>query len=602
MSDKKGSSQSGLSESKNSSYTSQEIESIIDNLPTELLEAMKEQNVVLVGVNEIKKPLTRAIYYAKKEELIKPLRTQLNFRVPQSLKVENEETDLIKKDIMFYKRAYEDEATNINKIISSANRLNKELLGPLRQIKDLLKEYHNDYKTNLGKITIPYDNKKEGIDNLDNLITNVENKKKVQSDIEEVKKQMSIYQQQSIDFFKEYSSMNKELSEDINQFIDSFKKLQDSVNELKNQITEGFKVFENSTPEFEDLNDKERIKKATESIIIPLKKLTELISASEEMLNKVQENKNQPKQNYGLAQKMMKICEELKEKAKNIADKINRARLKINLSEIKVKVFDIQPPNIQNIEKNIGEIKEKIEETNKKNNEIKEEVIKKTEDFINKSRLDLLFIIDSTNSTNPYLENIKGNLNRMLKNISDNCPTATIYIGFIGYTDFNEIELGEEYIDIELTEDKEEINQKIKDLEAHGGGDEAEDLAGAFELSLNKKWKGFSRFAILATDAPCHGIEFHSPEIEDNYKNGDPKGRDIKELVKKFAENNISLFCIRLTNTTEMMFNIFEANYQKGKSKDSQCQFTVQSCEDICEIIIQKASQIYKSRKISEEK
>ena len=584
------------------SYTDSEIGSIIDNLPSELLEAMKEQHIVLVGVNEIKKNLTRAIYDAKKEELIKKLRTQLNFRVPQSLKISNEETDIIKKDIMFYKRAYEDEATNINKIITSTNTLNNQLLEPLKQIKNMLKEYHNDYKTNVSKITIPYDNKKEGLDNIGNAIKNEENNKPFQSDVDEIKKEMNYYQQQSIDFFKEYSSMNKELSEDINNFIDSFKKLSDSVNELKKQITEGFMVFENSTPEFEYLNDKERIKKAMSSIIIPLNKLTELITASEEMLTKVKENKNQSKQNVGLAQKMMLICEELKEKAKLIAEKINRARLKINLNEIQAKEFDIQPPKIENIEKNISEIKEKIEETNKKNSQIKEEVMKKTEDFINKSRLDLLFIIDSTNSTNPYLENIKKNFNKMIKDIYNNCPTATIYIGFIGYTDFNELDLGEQYIDIELTKEKEEINQKIKDLEPHGGGDEAEDLAGALELALNKKWKGFSRFAILATDAPCHGIEFHSPEVEDNYQNGDPNGRDIKLFVKNFAEKNISLFCARLSDTTEIMFNIFEKKYQEGKSKEAQCQFTVQSCEDICEIIIQKACQIYKSRDIPEEK
>ena len=584
------------------SYTDSEIGTIIDNLPSELLEAMKEQHIVLVGVNEIKKPLTRAIYDAKKEELIKKLRTQLNFRVPQSLKISNEETDIIKKDIMFYKRAYEDEATNINKIITSTNTLNNQLLEPLKQIKNMLKEYHNDYKTNVSKITIPYDNKKEGLDKIGNAIKNEENNKPFQSDVDEIKKEMNYYQQQSIDFFKEYSSMNIELSEDINNFIDSFKKLSDSVNELKKQITEGFMVFENSTPEFEYLNDKERIKKAMSSIIIPLNKLTELITASEEMLTKVKENKNQSKQNVGLAQKMMLICEELKEKAKLIAEKINRARLKINLNEIQAKEFDIQPPKIENIEKNIGEIKEKIEETNKKNSQIKEEVMKKTEDFINKSRLDLLFIIDSTNSTNPYLENIKKNFNKMIKDIYNNCPTATIYIGFIGYTDFNELDLGEQYIDIELTKEKEEINQKIKDLEPHGGGDEAEDLAGALELALNKKWKGFSRFAILATDAPCHGIEFHSPEVEDNYQNGDPNGRDIKLFVKNFAEKNISLFCARLSDTTEIMFNIFEKKYQEGKSKEAQCQFTVQSCEDICEIITQKACQIYKSRDIPEEK
>ena len=320
------------------------ISDIIDNLPSELLEAMKEQHIILEDVNEtINKPVIKAIYDAKNEELIKPLRTQLNFRVPQSLKISNEETDLIKKDIMFYKIAYEDEATNINKIISSANALNSQLLEPLKQIKEMIKVYHDDYISNISKITIPYENKKEGIDNIGNLIKNEEDNKSFQLYVDEIKKEMNYYQQQSLDFFKEYSSMNKELSEDINNFIDSFKKLIDSVNELKKQITEGFSAFENSTPEFEDLNDKERIKKAMSSIIIPLNKLTELISA-----NKVQENQNPLKIHVGLAQKMMAICEELKERAKLIEEKINQARAKISLNEIKSKEFDIQTPNIEN--------------------------------------------------------------------------------------------------------------------------------------------------------------------------------------------------------------------------------------------------------------
>ena len=55
----------------------------------------------------------------------------------------------------------------------------------------------------------------------------------------------------------------------------------------------------------------------------------------------------------------------------------------------------------------------------------------------------------------------------------------------------------------------------------------------AFELSLKKNWQGFSKFAILTTDAPCHGKEFYEGDIEDNYPEGDPEHRDIKEYVKE---------------------------------------------------------------------
>ena len=573
-----------------------DVESMIDNLAPELLEAMKKQHILIVGVKDLNRNISRAIYDAKKEELIKPLRTQLNFRVPNSLSNnQNENALTIKKDILFYKKAYEDEAANINKIINSTNKLNNQLLEPLIAIKGIIKDYYEDYKKNIENIISPYSNKKEGIDKIDmNIINNKEDvKKDFEQKVTEVNTEINSYQNQSINFFKILSNINQELSNDINSFINSFKELSNSVNDLKKELLNGFSVFENCTPEFEDLNNEETIKKAKLSIISPLERLMKLISETQ-----VQGITYEPKNYKGLTPKMLEICEELKEKAKTISEKINQARLKLNLNELKHEPIKIEPPKIENIEKDIGDIKGKIEETNKKNNEIKEKVKSKIEDDINKTRLDILFIIDSTNSTSTHLESIKKNFNKMIKDICKTCPTATIFIGFIGYTDFSELDLDEKYIDIEFTDKKEEISEKIENLEPNGGGDEPEDLAGAFELALNKNWKGFSRFAILATDAPCHGMEFHSPDMKDNYPNGDRHNRDIKKFVREFAEKNISLFCVNIAEVTNQMFGIFKLEYEKGKKKDSSAQFTLQTCKDICETIIQKACEIYVNRNI----
>ena len=583
--------------SSKSSFTNEQIDSIIDNLPKELLEAMKEQNIVRTKVEEVKKPLSRAIFDAKKKELIKQLRTQLNFRMPQSLKKTKDDT--IKKDLLFYKKAYEEEAANVNKIINSTNALNNQLLEPLLTIKETLNNYIEDYNNNLKNVDNLYHNKEEGIDKVNITNNTREEKESFQENVKEVNEEMSIYQEHSIRFIQDYNVMNEEISNEIKAFIDSFKKLSDSVTNLKKEITDGFSVFENSSPEFEDLKDIERIKKATALIITPLNKITKLISESEEQLSIAQSQEKEPKQN-GLAKKMLNTCEELKQKAKKISEKINIARMKVNLNLIKTKEIEIKAPDIQNIEENISQIKEKITETNEQNSIIKEQVMKKTEDFINQSRLDILFIIDSTNSINTYLDDIKTNFNKMINKIYENCPTSTIYTGFIGYTDFSEIDFGEEYTDIDFTKNKEDINQRIKGFKSHGGGDEAEDLCGAFELALKKNWKGHSRFAIVATDAPCHGNEYHSPDLEDNYPEGDPHKRDIKLFVRKFAEYNISLFCAEFNETTLKMFDIFENEYKKGKQKNNDCEFTVQKCEDLCETIIQKASNIYKNKKTQE--
>ena len=578
-----------------------EIEKAFEDFDPEYRElALNEQNIVANNINEVKKVLSQTIYYSQKEELIKPLKTQLNLRLPQSLKNSNPETETIKKDLLFYKKAYEIEAANINKIIVSTNVLNNQLITPLKAIKETLKLYIEDYINKIKDISIPLKNKKEGIDNIN---VDKNNEKQFKENVKEINNEMDSYQDKSIKFLQEYTSLNKELSSDIINFIQSYGELKDSVVTLKKEMSEGFTIFENCTPEFENLEDKERIKMAMSSILAPLSKITKLISESENKLEKAQSDKNEKMPTSGLANKMKKICDELNKKAKIITDKINQARLKINLQEIKANEFNLEPPNINEIEDNINKMKNKIEETDKNNSKIKNEIMKKIEDDINISRLDILFIIDCTNSNNTYLDDIKTNFNRMISEIYKSCPTSTIYIGLIGYRDIGDLELGDEYIDIDFTQNKEEIYKQIENLEFFGGGDEAEDLAGAFDMALKKQWKGFSRFAILATDAPCHGIEFHSKEVEDNFPEGDPYHRDIKASAKEFANKGISLFCGKFFNkdfidTTEQMFEILKKKYDEGKPKCSIIEFTVQECEDLCETIIRKASNIYITRKI----
>ena len=437
-----------ISGSSSSLTSDPEIGNIIDNLPLEYLEAMKKENVILVSVQDIKIPLSQAIYNSKKEEIIKPLRSQINFKVPKSLK--NSTDDTIKKDLLFYKKAYEIEAASINEIIHSTNMLNKQLKEPLTSIKETLKNYQTDFKKNLSCIDIPFTNKKEGLDSIVLSNNNEEQKKQYEANVNEVKEEINSYQKDSINFFKEYSKMNQELSDEIKSFIESFHQLTDSVTKLKEEITNGFQIFENCSPEFEDLEDKERIRNATKAIIDPLNTITMLINKSKEELLKAKNTQTAKNKNGGLAEKMMELCEELQTKATSISNKINEARLKVNLNKMKFPELTIKEPDIDVIKSNISEIKDKIEKTNENNEKIKNDVMKKTDEFINKSRLDILFIIDTTNSINTYLKDIKDNFTYMIESIVNNCPTATIFTGFIGYSDFSELDLGEKYINILL--------------------------------------------------------------------------------------------------------------------------------------------------------
>ena len=187
----------------------------------------------------------------------------------------------------------------------------------------------------------------------------------------------------------------------------------------------------------------------------------------------------------------------------------------------------------------------------------------------------------------------------MIKKIQTECAGIEIFLGFIAYKDFCDLDFGEQYINLEFTTDYESIKKNIEFLEAEGGGDTPEDLCGALALAKDKNWNGNTRFAILVTDSPCHGEKYHDLKGEqaDNYPTGDREGRNIEDYIKFFAENEISLFCLKINSTTDKMFKIFKNVYEQSKSKNSNCSFVVQEGKKIFEIVTENAVKIFQNRK-----
>ena len=545
-----------------------ELSNKIKDLPPEYREAMN--SAIVIEFKKINNALRDQIYDSKKEVLIAKLDTQINFIVPETLK--NPKYDTIKKDILFYKKAYESEVTNVNKIIESTNKLNKDLENPLKGIKEELKRHYNEFKNNLNNIVIPHKGVNEGIDSIKNNEIKEDKKKEFEDEKNALNNSMNSYKDKAIEFFKDYDKMNKDLITSIQDFLNSFIQLKSNVDELKTEIIRGFNTFENIGPELENLEDKEKVRQLTEHLLFPLNKITELISKSQQIIP-------EPKltDKVDLTKVMMEICNDLKCKSNSISEKINIIRTKINLENLDIPPLELKQPEVKKINEGLDNMITDLEKTKKENKVLQDELLKRTEDFINQSRLD-----------------IKNNFSKMIEKIQEECKMATIYIGFVGYKDINDLNLGEDYLNIKLTTELNLVAEEIKNLKSSGGADTAEDIAGAFELSLNNEFKGISRFAILATDAPCHGVKNY-----ENYPNGDPYNRDIKEFVRKFAENKISLFCAKFSDDTDLMFDIFEKEYNKAKKPDAKCQFITRACEDLCQIIIKNAIEVYQiNRKV----
>ena len=101
-----------LSRKSSVQFNIEQLRLMIDKLPEEYRKAMNFGIVVEAG--NLNNKLKDQIYDSKKEELIEKLSTQINFTVTKALLDKKYET--IKKDIIFYKNAYENEAANINKL------------------------------------------------------------------------------------------------------------------------------------------------------------------------------------------------------------------------------------------------------------------------------------------------------------------------------------------------------------------------------------------------------------------------------------------------------------------------------------------------------
>ena len=208
--------------------------------------------------------------------------------------------------------------------------------------------------------------------------------------------------------------------------------------------------------------------------------------------------------------------------------------------------------------------------------------------------LDLLFILDLTGSMVPYINYVKKYLLDIIDGIVKECPGININLGFIGYRDYYE-----KYNDIDFTQDTQYVKNIISRVYASGGGYFIpEDVSLAFELALNKTWKNNAKLAVFIADAPEYGEKYGGEEYS-SWIYEKPQRRDLDKMVEEMAEKGISLFCLRISDQTDIMFKIFEDIYNAKKANSTQ--FLIVDSENISlsEVVINYAIKVYNEQRIS---
>ena len=141
----------------------------------------------------------------------------------------------------------------------------------------------------------------------------------------------------------------------------------------------------------------------------------------------------------------------------------------------------------------------------------------------------VVFLFDITGSMKSIINSVKAEIVPVIKRLKENATievtkmmnsnlfVINFYVSVIGYRDFSDDRHFETF---DFTVDIREIEDFLGTLEAMGGGDQPEDVKGAFihalfrisDISKKLSWKDdvASKSIYLITDAPAHGKNFNN--------------------------------------------------------------------------------------------
>ena len=512
----------------------------------------------------IKEPIQKSINYAM--ELI----NQFNEENPEEIKIENPQINFIfentlkTKEIQFFIKKYK---AMFEKNLNAFNSLYKEK-GLLNEILLVAKKINRDLNSLNNR--------------MENLKSNVFQKglKGLRNDkLKELKKLIAVdikkYNEERDKFMKEFKRRNMEILSILNTYLYLLIKLIKNIKKLSETINIGFHEFNESSTVFVNNNG---IKTGKYVITEEYRQFALITSEIKNIFIFMEKTSKKRAEEY--LKKLKGFDENLKTKYNEIYQKINQFRENIKYDKVEINNLSLGFEEIavinddcSKLEKEMSNIHEKIKENYKDVDSLEKEF-----------RVDLLIILDTTSSMGYFIDKFKFQFLQIIQDIRKEIPEAIVYVGLIGYKDIFDKELGDDYLDYDFTTNYEKLKNKIEEIEPDGGIDIPEDIPGAFQLAFDKigrTWKGNTKIAILITDSPCHGVDFHNlnqnnDEQRDEYPNGDPENRDIKELVRKFVKNKISLFCLELNKMTEKMYGIFKKVYEGVRPPEAKFEFSIE--------------------------
>jgi hypothetical protein len=156
--------------------------------------------------------------------------------------------------------------------------------------------------------------------------------------------------------------------------------------------------------------------------------------------------------------------------------------------------------------------------------------------------LDIVFVIDSTGSMNPFIEEVKSKVIDIIKKIESAEIGPLVNFGIVVYGDHppQDTIVTKSF---QLTNDHERILRNVQSLPRTGGGDYPEAVVDGLSHGIDMQWReGSHRVLVLIGDAPPHG--FTSDPSDDCFPSGCPCGRDPIQEAKRARDSAIIIHSV----------------------------------------------------------
>lgn len=190
--------------------------------------------------------------------------------------------------------------------------------------------------------------------------------------------------------------------------------------------------------------------------------------------------------------------------------------------------------------------------------------------------VDIAFALDCTGSMQGWIDAAKQQIRTIVTDLATQNTGATFRVGAVLYRDFGDAHSDfDRYRVIPFTENIADFQHAFEDVEARGGDDEAEDVAGAFFRVNQLEWRGDVKTLFHITDAPPHGLRYHEVFVGDRYPDGDPENWNLETEVRALAARNVTLVVVKANNATNKMITEFSGIY----ATEPGASFRVQNLE-----------------------